>query len=37
MENEIRIVVTWGTVWVEGELEEGGQKLQTSSHETKKY
>ena len=30
-EKEIRSVVTRGRVWEEGQLEEGGQRVQTSS------
>ena len=37
IEKEIRLVVTWGGGWGEGELEEGGQKVQTSSDEIIKY
>ena len=36
-EKEIRFVVTKGMGLGEGELEEGGQKVQTSSYKINKY
>ena len=36
IEEEIRFVVTRGGGWVEGELNEGGQKVQTFNHKINK-
>ena len=37
IEKEIRLVFTKVGMWEEGEMEEGGQKLQTSSYKINKY
>ena len=37
IEKEIRLVVTRGRRWREGELEEGDEELQTSSYKIRKY
>ena len=37
MEKEIRFVINKGKRWGEGELDEGRQKVQTSSYKINKY
>lgn len=37
IEKEIRLVLTRGKGWWDGELDEGGQKVQISSYKINKY
>ena len=37
IEKEIKLVATRGRGWRDGELNEGGQKVQTSSYKINKY
>ena len=37
IEKEIRLMVTRSKIWGEAELDEGGQKVQTSSYKLNKY
>ena len=37
IEKEIRFVFTSGRGWVEGEMDEGSQKIQTSGYKINKF